>query len=462
MQKTVVINVAGLTPQLLGQSTPHLNALIQRGKMATVQAVTPAVACTAQATYLTGAYPDQHGIVGNGWYFREECEIKFWRQSDKLVQAPKIWETARALSPKFTCANIFWWHNMYSLVDCFVAPRPIYTADGRKIPDIYTRPPELREDLRIQLGGRFPLFEFWGPNTSIRSSRWIADAAKWANQKYDPVLTLVYLPHLDYNLQRLGPKDPAIHKDLQEIDHLCGYLIDHFESCQAQIIVLSEYSTNQVSKAIPVNRILREHGLVAIREELGLELLDAGASAAFAVVDHQVAHIYLNDLSKVRQVREILEKTDGIEQVLDEAGKIKYHLNHPRAGDLVLISQPDAWFSYYYWLDDQRAPDFARTVDILRKPGYDPAELFVDPTLKHLQWKVGLNLLKGKLGFRYLMDVIPLDASLVKGSHGRMANSPDEGPLFITQQAPLLDKTSIDATEVHDLILKHLRADGKV
>jgi predicted AlkP superfamily pyrophosphatase or phosphodiesterase len=427
--------------------------------MATIGAVTPAVTCTAQATYLTGKYPDKHGIVGNGWYFRDECEIKFWRQSNKLVQAPKVWEIARTLDPTFTCANLFWWYNMYSSVDYAVTPRPIYLADGRKIPDIYTRPAELRIELQNQLG-TFPLFDFWGPQTSIRSSRWIAESAKRIDQKYHPTLTLIYLPHLDYNLQRFGPHHPSIHKDLQEIDTVCGDLIDYYEAHEAQIIVLSEYGITDVSRAISLNRVFRERGLIAIREERGLELLDAGASTAFAVADHQIAHIYINDPSKTQQVRKILEETEGIEQILDEAGKVKYHLTHPRAGDLIAISQSDAWFTYYYWLDDRRAPDFARTVDIHRKPGYDPVELFTDPAIKFLLLKIGWILLKKRLGFRYLMDVIPLDPSLVKGSHGRVTDSPVEGPLFITQQGDLLDKRSIDATEVYDLILKHLRRDN--
>jgi predicted AlkP superfamily pyrophosphatase or phosphodiesterase len=428
--------------------------------MATIGAVTPAVTCTAQATYLTGKYPDKHGIVGNGWYFRDECEIKFWRQSNKLVQAPKVWEIARTLDPTFTCANLFWWYNMYSSVDYAVTPRPIYLANGQKIPDIYTRPAELRTDLQNQLGP-FPLLDFWGPQTSIRSSRWIAESAKRIDQKYHPTLTLIYLPHLDYNLQRFGPHHPSIHKDLQEIDAVCGDLIDYYEAHEAQIIVLSEYGITDVSRAISLNRVFRERGLIAICEERGLELLDAGASTAFAVADHQIAHIYINDPSKTQQVRKILEETEGIEQILDEAGKVKYHLTHPRAGDLIAISQSDAWFTYYYWLDDRRAPDFARTVNIHRKPGYDPVELFTDPAIKFLLLKIGWILLKKRLGFRYLMDVIPLDPSLVKGSHGRVTDSPVEGPLFITQQGDLLDKRSIDATEVYDLILKHLRGDNE-
>ncbi len=458
MRKTVVLNVVGLTPQLLGSSTPHLSAWAKRGKLAAVRAVTPAVTCSAQATYLTGVTPDRHGIVGNGWYFRDECEVKFWRQSNKLVQAPNVWETARALDPAFTCANLFWWHNMYSSVDYAVTPRPMYPADGRKIPDIYTQPAELRNELNAALGG-FPLFDFWGPRTSIRSSRWIANAALHVDRKYNPTLTLIYLPHLDYNLQRLGPDDPAIQRDLQEIDAVCGNLIDHYEGLGGRVIVLSEYGITKVSTPVPINRILRSHGLIAVREELGRELLDAGASVAFAVADHQIAHVYVNDPSRTQRVREILEDTPGIEQVLDTAGKEEHHLNHPRAGDLVAIARPDAWFTYYYWLDDARAPDFARTVDIHRKPGYDPVELFLDPTLLFPKLKVAAVLLKKVLGFRYLMDVIPLDPSLVKGSHGRVTDTESEGPLLITQQADLLPDTSIDAPSVCDLILRHLRGE---
>ena len=460
MRKTVLINVVGLTPKLLGSNTPHLSAWAKQGKTATIRAVTPAVTCSAQATYLTGRYPDQHGIVGNGWYFRDECEIKFWRQSNRLVQAPKVWEVARRLDPSFTCANLFWWYNMHSSADYSMTPRPMYPADGRKIPDIHTRPADLRSEIQNRLG-RFPLFDFWGPRTSIRSSRWIADAAVWTDLKYDPTLTLIYLPHLDYNLQRLGPGHPGIGKDLLEIDAVCGELIRHYEGRGAQVIVVSEYGITHVSQPVHINRVLREEGLIAVREELGRELLDPGESAAFAVADHQIAHVYVNDPAQIKRVRKILEKTAGIEFVLGEEGKKGCHLNHPRAGDLVAIAAAGAWFTYYYWLDDRKAPDFARTVDIHRKPGYDPAELFIDPALSYPKLTIALTLLRRALGFRTLLKVIPLDASLVKGSHGRLTDLPEEGPLFMTRRSDLLAASSLEATEVCGLILKHLRGEGR-
>lgn len=454
MQKTVVLNVVGLTPNLLEHSL-RLSAWASKGQTASITPVLPAVTCSVQATYLTGKLPDRHGIVANGWYFRTECEVRFWRQSNKLVQAPKVWEMAKALDSTFTCANLFWWYNMYSSVDYAITPRPMYPADGRKLPDIYTTPIDIRFPIQADLG-QFPLFHFWGPNTSIRSSQWIANSAKWMEDRYNPTLTLIYLPHLDYGLQRFGPDLAQVKGDLQEIDAVCGELIDYYESRNAQVIVLSEYGITSVSQPIHINRVLRENGLIAVREELGRELLDPGASIAFGVSDHQVAHVYINDLSYLGKVRSLLESTAGVAQVLGEGDKQLHHLAHPRSGELIAIAQPNAWFTYYYWLDDTRAPDFARTVDIHRKPGYDPVELFLNPNLRFAKAKVGLTLLKKQLGFRYLMNVIPLNPALVRGSHGCLPASFAESPLFITQQTDLLNSEALAATDVCNLILSHL------
>jgi predicted AlkP superfamily pyrophosphatase or phosphodiesterase len=454
MHKTVVLNVVGLTPSLVGEHTPFLSRWASQGEMAPIKPVLPAVTTSAQASYLTGKLPDEHGIVGNGWYFRDECEIKFWRQSNKLVQAPKVWEKARTIDPNFTCANLFWWYNMYSSVDFSVTPRPMYPADGRKIPDVYTHPGDLRFQLQERFG-TFPLFNFWGPNSSISSCEWIADAAQVVEEKHAPTLSLIYLPHLDYNLQRLGPHDESVASDLKEIDGICQDLIEFYEARGARVIVLSEYGITPVNRAVSLNQVLREKGYIAVREEMGRELLDAGASTAFAVADHQLAHIYVNDADKISQVRQLIENLPGVDFVLGEEEKATYHLNHPRSGELVAVAAPDAWFTYYYWLDDTRAPDFARAVDIHRKPGYDPVELFVDPAIRFPQLKFAQLLLKKKLGFRTLFDVISLDTSLVKGSHGRVPSSPEEGPLVMTNQSEAIGD-SVKATDVEGLILKSL------
>jgi predicted AlkP superfamily pyrophosphatase or phosphodiesterase len=454
LHRTAVLNIVGLTPNILRSKTPKLAAWAAQAAVARVKPAFPAVTCTAQANYLTGRTPTEHGIVGNGWYVRDECEVRFWRQSNKLVQGPKIWDTARAAEPRFTCANVFWWFNMYSDVDYSVTPRPMYPADGRKLPDVYTVPANLRDQLQEKLG-TFPLFNFWGPRASIESTAWIAESAKHVEQQFTPTLSLVYLPHLDYNLQRVGPNSPTAAGDMQQIDDLCAELIAFYEGRGIRVIVLSEYGLCQVTTPVHLNRVLRQQGFITVREELGRELLDAGASAAFAVADHQVAHVYVKQQSDLKRVRALIEQTPGVEQVLDDAGKRSFGIDHPRAGELVAIAKPEAWFTYYYWLDDERAPDFARTVDIHRKPGYDPVELFLDPAISMPALTVGLKLAKKALGFRMLMDVIPLDATLVKGSHGR-ADVNDDGPLIVSKQRETIGADSIDSTGVHDIILTHL------
>jgi predicted AlkP superfamily pyrophosphatase or phosphodiesterase len=455
VRKTAVINVVGLTPPLIGANTPRLQSFQAAGACASIRPTLPAVTCAAQATYLTGARPAEHGIVGNGWYFRDECEIRFWRQSNRLVQRPKIWERAREADAGFTCANMFWWYNMYSSVDLAVTPRPMYPADGRKLPDVWASPESLRGRLQAELG-QFPLFQFWGPGSSITSSKWIADATRLVDEWHDPTLTLVYLPHLDYSLQKDGPESPRIAAELRAIDTLCGELIDHFQAHGAAVVVLSEYGIRSVRRPIHLNRLLREQGLLAVRDEMGHELLDAGVSRAFAVADHQIAHVYVNDPDCLTQVREILERTPGVAEVLDERGKRAQGIHHERAGELVAVAEPDAWFSYYYWLDDARAPDFARTVEIHRKPGFDPVELYLDPSMSLPKLRIGATLLKRKLGFRTLLDVIPLDASLVSGSHGRVTTEETESPLLMTNRAELLHRQQLDATDVHDVLLRHL------
>jgi predicted AlkP superfamily pyrophosphatase or phosphodiesterase len=455
MQKTAVLNVVGLTRTLLGPAMPNLTAWAERGRIALVKPAFPAVTCTAQSDYLTGLYPERHGIVGNGWYSREDAEVRFWKQANALVQAPKIWDAARAIDPAFTCANVFWWFNMYSTADVTVTPRPMYPADGRKIPDVYTTPPGLRDDLQSALG-QFPLFEFWGPRASIRSTKWIADAAKAVDGRFNATLTLVYLPHLDYNLQRLGPGAAEAAADLRQVDEVCGDLIRFFESRGADVIVLSEYGLYDVSQPIHINRILREHGLLAVRDELGHDVLDAGASAAFAVADHQVAHVYVNDPRQLKRTREILGAVPGVEMVLDESGKADHRIGHARSGDLIAVSARNAWFTYYYWKDDSRAVDYARTVEIHRKPGYDPVELFLDPAIRIAPLTVGWKLAKRKMGFRSLLDVIPLDATLVKGSHGRPGEATDQGPLVISQKKGLFEGDRLLSTDVYRLLLRHI------
>jgi predicted AlkP superfamily pyrophosphatase or phosphodiesterase len=454
---TLVLNVVGLTPSLIGERTPALRAFRDAHDLRPLGSILPAVTCSVQSSMLTGKLPREHGIVGNGWFFRDLQQVWLWRQANQLVHGDKVWDEAKRRDPSFTVAKLFWWYNMYSSADISVTPRPMYTADGRKLPDVYTDPPELRAALSAQLG-MFPLFNFWGPRADITSTQWIARSAMRVVDEHAPTLTLVYLPHLDYDLQRFGPNDPRIAKTLAEIDGVCAELFDFAKQKSLRVVVLSEYGITEVNGAIHVNRALRQAGLLRVRDELGLEQLDAGASRAFAVADHQVAHVYVKNPSDVPQVRSICEKLDGVEQVLDRQGKHAAGLDHERSGELVLVSRADRWFSYYFWLEDARAPDYARTVDIHLKPGYDPVELFIDPKLTFPMLKVGRRLMARKLGFRNLLDVIGLDASIVKGSHGRLTDRPEDGPLFMTSTPELLPEGTIAVTEVRTLLLRHVFA----
>jgi predicted AlkP superfamily pyrophosphatase or phosphodiesterase len=454
-RRTAVLDVVGLTAALLGDHTPRLRAWAAAGRVTPVEPAFPAVTCTAQAAYLTGGTPSQHGIVANGWYERDDGEVRFWRQSNRLVQAPKLWEVAREVDPGLTCANLFWWFNMHSSADFSVTPRPIYTADGRKIPDVHTRPARLRDELRAELG-RFPLFSFWGPAASIDSTRWIAAAARHVEERLAPTLSLVYLPHLDYALQRLGQSPAAIAPDLASVDAVCGELIDLYEARGVQVVVLSEYGVGDVARPVHLNRVLREERLLAVRDELGRELLDTSASAAFSVADHQVAHVYVAAPRDVPAVRQLLESVPGVAEVLDGDGRRAVGLDHPRSGELVAVAEPDAWFTYYHWLDDRRAPDFARTVDIHRKPGYDPAELFVDPRIRLPGLRIAGTLLRRRLGFRALLEVVPLDPSAVRGSHGRRPEDASCWPVVISRRRDLLPEGPMTAQDVFSVLLAHL------
>ncbi len=473
MKRTAILNVVGLSPRLIGPHTPRLSAYRDRGSHAIIRPAFPAVTCTAQSDYLTGSTPAAHGIVGNGWYDRTLAEVQFWKQSNHLVHGEKLWETLRRRHPGATCAKLFWWYNMYSSADFSITPRPMYPADGRKVFDVYTWPYELRTGVKQALGD-FPFPGFWGPAAGVDSpqgradaaSRWIAASARWVEERHRPTLSLVYLPHLDYNLQRHGPRasstpgaalNPRIERDLHEIDTLVGELLDFYAARDVQVLVLSEYGITQAEMPVHLNRCLREAGWLVVKEELGLELLDAGASQAFAVADHQVAHVYVRDPAHVPRVRQLLESTPGVAEVLDVEAQRARGLAHARSGDLVVVAHENAWFTYYYWLEDAKAPDFARCVDIHRKPGYDPVELFTDPRLSTLALRTGIawRLLKKKLGFRMLMDLIPLDATLVRGSHGAQPRDRADWPVLLGPSGSSLPAETT-STGVRDILLERL------
>jgi predicted AlkP superfamily pyrophosphatase or phosphodiesterase len=446
----VVLNVVGLTPALL-RGMPRLRALAESGTSASLGTVLPALTCSVQATLLTGTLPRAHGIVGNGWFFRELGEVFLWRQSNALVQGDKVWHHARRSAPGYRVANVCWWYALGAATDVVVTPRPIYHADGRKSPDCYTRPAQLHDELERRLGP-FPLFSYWGANAGIASSQWIAAAARYVLDTSRPDLALVYLPHLDYDLQRHGPGSSQAATAARAVDEVAGLLADAAQERGAAVVVLSEYGITAASQPVDVNRVLRRAGLLEVSTQAGMEYLDPHTSRAFAVADHQVAHVYVRNPADVPRVAALLSDVPGVAHVLDEQGKQAAGLDHERSGELVLVAGREAWFTYYYWLDDARAPDFARTVDIHRKPGYDPAELFLDPADRLVKARAGLALAKKRAGLRYTLDVVPLDPSWVKGTHGRLPDDRDDGPVFLCSEP--LRRDHVAATDVRDLLLE--------
>ncbi|KPI30783.1 type I phosphodiesterase/nucleotide pyrophosphatase [Actinobacteria bacterium OK074] len=447
----VVLDIVGLTPKLLAHM-PALAALGERGFRARLDTVLPAVTCTVQSTLLTGELPAVHGSVANGWYFRDLGDVLLWRQSNTLVGGEKIWETARRTDPDYKVANICWWYAMGADVDLTVTPRPVYYSDGRKEPDCYTWPPSLHDELTARLGP-FPLFTYWGPNAGIPSSQWILGAARQVFDEHHPDLTLVYVPHLDYDPQRSGPDSPATHRAARQLDDALGPLIDHFLSAGATVVALSEYGIAPVSRPVDINRALRRAGLLEVHTQDGMEYLDALASRAFAVADHQIAHVYVRNPADIPAVAGILGQLDGVDEVLDEKGKAAHGLDHDRSGELVAVAASDAWFTYYYWLDDDRAPDFARQVEIHRKPGYDPAELLYDDTVSGVKLRALGQVARKKLGLRYRIRTVPLDPAPISGSHGRLPDDPDRGPVLLCSE-PELAREAYAATEVKPLLLR--------
>jgi predicted AlkP superfamily pyrophosphatase or phosphodiesterase len=452
----VLVNAVGLTAGLLPHA-PRMQAIAQRGWVRRLREVLPAVTCTAQATILTGRRPEEHGVVANGWLFRDTGEVRFWQQSNRLIQAEPLYVTARRRAAergqRFTCAKLFWWFNQGAEVDWSVTPKPHYGADGNKVFGISGTPPGVPEGLELQLGP-FPFARFWGPMAGRGCTEWIARAAAQVLQQHRPSLTLVYLPHLDYDPQRFGPGGCNMRKLVGELDADFGVLADAAEKIGARVWIVSEYSHCDVQRPVYLNRVLRNAGLLLVRDGPFGEMLETFESRAFAVCDHQLAHVYVKHPVDVARAAELIAATPGVAAAHVGDARSEIGLRHPRSGEIVVLAERDAWFAYPYWLEDKHAPDFARTVDIHRKPGFDPCELRFDPWHLWPKGRVLRRLVQKKLGFRTLFDVIPLDELMVGGSHGLAAGHAIERPVLIGDAPPPREDLAME--DVHDVLLAAL------
>ncbi|HXD87747.1 MAG TPA: alkaline phosphatase family protein [Urbifossiella sp.] len=453
MQPVVLINAVGLTPRLLAHA-PRLRAIAAAGWQADMPETHPAVTCTAQATLLTGKLPAEHGVVANGWLFRDTNEIRFWQQCNRLIQAEPFYETARRRAKErgrsFTSAKLFWWFNQGAAVDFSITPKPHYAVDGNKAFGIAGTPSGLAAELEERLGS-FPFPSFWGPMAGVKSTRWIAAAAHHVVRHHKPDLMLVYLPHLDYDPQRFGPSGCNMSQCVKQLDDACAPLFDAAKEQGAAVWVVSEYGHCDVTRPVYLNRVLRAAGLLEVRPGPFGEQLDLYGSRAFAVVDHQLAHVYVRDSEDVPRVKDLLAPVPGVARVFAGEERAELGLNHPRSGELILLSERDAWFAYPFWLDDALAPDYARAVAIHAKPGFDPCELFFDPRLRLPKLHAARRVFEKKLGFRMTMDVVPLDAGIVRGSHGLAAADPLDRPILIGHGPR--PAASVPMTAVRDLLL---------
>ncbi len=442
MPRLCVIDLPGLDSRLL-HSVPPSSALgqwISRQKIVALTPTFPAVTCSIQASLTTGTPPSKHGIIANGLptfrsvedqalvdasnFARFRRQISFWEQSNQFLQSRRFWRDTDGRS-RYKTALLFFQNSMPGFAgvprpaaDIVLTPKPDHGPDGKLVSLCWSNPPDLVPRLFKELGP-FPLMNYWGPLAGIASSQWIAKSAAIVWRELQPQLQLTYIPHLDYDLQRFGPDSPQAHKAVADLAAALEPLIDAVTSTGGELVLLSEYSMRPVTRSIAPNRILAEAQLLITRPTADGPLIDFEQSQALAMVDHQIAHVYAKTPRAAAQAQEILS---AVSLVVSEE-------KHRRSGDVVLAAPPDAWFDYRWWSDPAKAPSFAATVDIHRKPGYDPLELFWNPATKGTSQ----------------------DATQLRGSHG-LVNGDDA--LLIGRFD--LNQNSVDATAVAPLLSARL------
>ncbi|MFZ0555698.1 MAG: nucleotide pyrophosphatase/phosphodiesterase family protein [Nitrososphaeraceae archaeon] len=441
----VVFNVVGLeSSNIFAMNLPNIQQIAERGTYCPVTPVFPAVTSTVQASLLTGKYPNEHGIISNGTYERSNCSVSFWEQDSSLVKSPRIWDfLGEGVAGDVNSAVLFWQNTLHAKSDVVVTPKPIH-LESRMIMWCYSRPPSFYEDALKPKLGEFQLATYWGPLASSKSTDWIAAATEVTFETQRPSILFTYFPHVDYSTQRFGKNSREVKEDLVKADNLVGGFIEKVRKLDlldnTEFVILSEYPFSDVEGFINLNLLLRDEGFLQVRQIGGFEFIDFEYSDAFAMVDHQVAHIYVKKPTRIDQVKEYLVKIPGMDRVLSTVSeKHEFQIDHPKSGELIAISDKNKWFTYYWWYDPTLAPPFATTVDIHRKPGYDPVELFFDHHKKS----------------------IPLDASLVRSSHGRplQLDSGNASSIFITSKKDervesLLAKDSITSAELGSYLIE--------
>jgi len=440
--RVVLLSIPGLREQDLAHM-PKLATLVADGDRAPLAASFPAVTCPVQVNMTTGLPPSEHGVVANGFYWRDRREVEMWTAWNEVVQRPQIWDRLRAHDPSLTSAVWFPLLAKGCGADFICTPAPIHNPDGSESLWCYTKPEAMYGQLRDALD-HFPLKNFWGPLSSIASTAWIVSSALWCVEQHQPRFSFIYLPHLDYAAQKHGPDSPEAATACQQLDAELGRLVDGVSSAFAGDsllwLVASEYVISPVDHVSYPNRVLREAGLLQVEHDAdGREVIDHRASAAWAMVDHQLAHVFVrnSDEQVIAQVAKLFQEHSGIAEVLGKREQANYEIDHPHSGDVVLVSTPSSWQAYYWWHDDALAPKFARTVDIHRKPGYDPVEMFFDPAA-HAAGQGG----------------IPLDATLVRGSHGAPTREESQRGVMLSSTPGVFVQRTLADVDICEMVLR--------
>jgi predicted AlkP superfamily pyrophosphatase or phosphodiesterase len=431
----VLLSVAGLREKDVARMT-RLREFTAGGEIADLVPGFPAVTCPVQANMTTGRPPRTHGVIGNGFYWRDQQRVEMWTSPNECIDRPQIWDLLSQHDESLRSAVWFPLHSKGCEADLVCTPAPIHNPDGSETQWCYTRPLEMYGELRERLGD-FPLAHFWGPMANVVSTAWIAASAAYAAEKWRPDFFYIYVPHLDYAAQRTGPDSPQAQSAVDDLDQVLGRLAEQLEQAYGQKplwLVAGEYSIVPVDHVTYPNRVLREAGLLEVREAEVGEELDLPRSRAWAMVDHQLSHVFVRDADPkvIAQVADLFRGQPGIDDVLTGVRLGEYQVDHPRSGEVVLISTPNSWQAYYWWLSNDFAPVYAQLVDIHRKPGYDPVELHFDPISRR----------------------IPLDATLVKGSHGAPVVDAAQRSVLVASEPGLLPGITVADTDLFSIVLR--------
>lgn len=432
----ILLSIPGLRSRDL-EAMPRLRALTAGGDCTELVPTFPAVTCCVQANMTTGTPPSEHGVVANGFFWRDRSEVEMWTAPADCIERPQLWDVLREHHPQLTSAAWFPLHSIDCGADYICLPAPIHNADGSESLWCYTRPDSFYQELLDELG-HFPLQHFWGPLANIKGTAWIVDSAIRAAERWRPNLFYAYLPHLDYAAQKCGPDSPEATAAVVELDGEIGRLIDGLNAAYGDPaplwLVAGEYAITPVESVSFPNRALADASLLKLRDTPAGRVIDYANSLAWALADHQFSHVFVRDAdpTSLRSAADVLADLPGIAEVVVPSQAPQYDLNHPRSGDLVAVSKPDSWQAYYWWHADDEAPSFARTVDIHRKPGFDPVELHFDPATRS----------------------IPLDATLVKGSHGAPALDPSQRTVLASSQRGVFVERETADLDVADIVLR--------